>query len=114
MSIVLNSLWRPLCTCGTNSGPRTRDYNDFASARSSPMSRSALLAAGCAIVALNLVVAAQQPQPSQSPVFRLAIDLVHLDVSVLDRDRRPVRGLTEKDFTVLEDGQPQPIVVFSA
>jgi VWFA-related protein len=35
-------------------------------------------------------------------------------VVVLDRDGRPVRGLTKVDFTVLEDGQPQEIVSFEA
>jgi VWFA-related protein len=39
---------------------------------------------------------------------------VHLDVSVLDRNRRPVRGLTPADFTILENGKPRPISVFSA
>lgn len=50
----------------------------------------------------------------QAPVFRSSVDIVHLDVSVLDSKRVPVRGLTAKDFTVLEDGKPQPIVAFSA
>jgi VWFA-related protein len=55
---------------------------------------------------------AQRPQPP--PTFRASIDIVHLDVSVLDRNRRPVRGLKPADFTVLDNGQPQPIAVFSA
>jgi VWFA-related protein len=33
---------------------------------------------------------------------------------VLDRNRRPVRGLKPADFTVLDNGTPQPISVFSA
>ena len=37
-----------------------------------------------------------------------------LDVSVLDKDRRPVRGLTAADFTVLEDGKPQDVRTFKA
>ena len=37
-----------------------------------------------------------------------------LDVSVLDKDRRPVRGLTAADFTILEDGKPQDIRTFKA
>jgi VWFA-related protein len=37
-----------------------------------------------------------------------------LDVSVLDRNRRPVRGLTVADFTVLEDGKPRRVVGFTA
>ena len=39
---------------------------------------------------------------------------MQLDVSVLDKDRRPVRGLTAADFTVLEEGKPRQIVGFSA
>jgi VWFA-related protein len=42
------------------------------------------------------------------------VDIVHLDVSVLDGNRQPVLGLTAEDFTVLEDGKPQPILVFDA
>ena len=42
------------------------------------------------------------------------MDLVHLDVSVLDRDRRPVKGLTAEDFTVFEQGEPQRVAAFSA
>lgn len=40
--------------------------------------------------------------------------MVRLDVSVLDKNRRPVRNLTAADFTVLEEGEPRPIVAFSA
>ncbi len=76
------------------------------------MSRPVGLALGCAIALLS-VVSAQQP-PAQTPVFRTSVDLVHLDVSVLDKDRRPVRGLTAADFTVLEDGKPQAVTAFVA
>ena len=61
-------------------------------------------------VAVSLTVLAAQ----QTPVFRTAVDLVHLDVSVLDKNRHPVRGLTAADFTVLEDNKPQGIVAFTA
>ena len=54
-----------------------------------------------------------QQSPQAPPVFRAGIDLVQVDVSVLDKDRRPVRGLTAADFTVLEDGKPQKIEAFS-
>ena len=50
---------------------------------------------------------------SQAPVFKSKIEIVQLDVSVLDKHRQPVKGLTERDFTVLEDGRPQKIVGFS-
>ena len=79
------------------------------------MFRPAVFTAGCCAAVFTLSVAAQQPQPGQKPpVFRSTVDLVHLDVSVLDKDRRPVRGLTAADFTITEDSDPQPIVAFSA
>lgn len=69
-------------------------------------------------VLLAPAVAGQAPaSPSpQTPVarFESRIDLVMLDVSVLDRDRRPVRGLAAADFTVYEDGVAQPISTFTA
>jgi VWFA-related protein len=71
------------------------------------MSR-AVVAAGLVCLA-GISVSALQP-----PQFRTGVDLVHLDVSVLDRDRRPVRGLTAADFTILEDGVPQELSVFTA
>lgn len=63
------------------------------------------------LLAAALVSAAQQTAP---PQFRSSVDLVHLDVSVLDRDRRPVRGLTATDFEVFEEGRPQTVQAFSA
>lgn len=64
------------------------------------------------VVALSMAItSAQSPQP---PQFRAAVDLVHLDVSVLDKNRRPVRGLTAADFIVLEDGKPQVVSTFTA
>jgi len=44
--------------------------------------------------------------------FRSGVDLVHVDVSVFDDARQPVRGLTAEDFTVLEVGKPQRILTF--
>ena len=52
-----------------------------------------------AAVALLLVLANGQAQP---PRFRTGVDVVELDVTILDRDRRPVRGLTAAHFMILE------------
>jgi VWFA-related protein len=60
----------------------------------------------CAVAAMGVSVWASAPQ------FRSRVDLVHLDVSVLDRDRRPVLDLTPDDFTVFENGKPQPVSAF--
>jgi VWFA-related protein len=68
------------------------------------------------VVAVSLCTMAPRPMSgeSQLPQFRAGVDLVHLDVSVLDNGRRPVRGLTAADFEIFEDGKPQPISTFSA
>jgi VWFA-related protein len=58
--------------------------------------------------------ATTQNPPQAIPRFRTGVELVLLDVSVLDADRRPVRGLTAGDFIVVEDGRPQNIASFSA
>ena len=70
----------------------------------------------CAWCLATLMPPVQSPllQGPPPPVFRAAIDLVHLDVSVLDKNRHPVRDLKASDFTISEDGKPQPIVAFSA
>ena len=53
----------------------------------------------------------QQPEPpAQQPIFRVGADVIRLDVSVLDKDRKPIHGLTSEDFTVVEEGKPQRVV----
>jgi VWFA-related protein len=51
--------------------------------------------------------------PQQQPVFRTGVDVIRLDVSVLDKDRQPIRGLTMEDFSVFEDGKLQTLVAVS-
>jgi VWFA-related protein len=55
-----------------------------------------------------------QAQDQSLPTFRSGVDIVELDVTVVDRNRRPVRGLTAADFVVLEEGVPRPIYSFVA
>jgi VWFA-related protein len=64
------------------------------------------------ILAVSFALSAQQPA-SPSQTFRSGVDVVHVDVSVLDNDRNPVRGLRPDDFVVREDGKVRPIVVFT-
>jgi VWFA-related protein len=56
----------------------------------------------------------QAAQQQPAPRYRTGVDLVAVDVSVLDHDRRPVHGLTIDDFTILENGKPQSIAAFTA
>ena len=64
-----------------------------------------------ALLSLIALLATQQPSGPQA-TFRTGVDVVQLDVSVLDKDRKPVRGLTASDFTILEDGKARPLVAF--
>jgi VWFA-related protein len=48
------------------------------------------------------------------PRFRSGVDVVQFTVTVLDRERRPVTGLTATDFDVLVDGKPRPLAAFAA
>ena len=65
--------------------------------------------------------AAQQAQPTIAPAdtpvqnqppIRVTTGLVHLVVTVTDRQHDLVTDLDEKDFTILENGVPQPITFF--
>jgi len=77
------------------------------------MTRDRLVVSAWLVLA-GAALAAQQPQqPAPTPQFRSATDLVLLDVSVIDKARKPVRGLTAADFTVLDDGVPQTIATFA-
>ncbi len=50
----------------------------------------------------------------QAPVFPSQAEIVTVDVLVLDRDGKPVPGLTRADFVVKEDGRPQTVTAFEA
>lgn len=61
--------------------------------------------------------AAQAPsqRPTPEPLtFASDVRMIRLDVSVVDRAGRPVRGLMAEDFRVLEDGKPVELSVFEA
>lgn len=67
-----------------------------------------------AVVALAALTLVAGLYAQQRPVFKGRIDLMQLDVTVLDKDGRPVRGLTKDHFTLLEDKTPQVIQGFTA
>ena len=57
------------------------------------------------------LVAAERIQ--QTPVFRARTEIVQIDVTVLDRDRRPISGLAPTDFVLIDEGKPQEITAFA-
>jgi VWFA-related protein len=75
---------------------------------------SAAAVGAMALVGSSVQLVSQDRSAAPPPTFRTGIDLVYVDVSVLDRDRRPVRGLQATDFVVREDGRTRPIAAFSA
>lgn len=85
--------------------------------------------AGCAALAAIAGLGAQAPatrtppaaapqgqtpasQVPPQPTFRAGISFVRVDVIVSDSDGHPVTDLTQADFEVLEDGQPQKVETF--
>lgn len=50
----------------------------------------------------------------EHPTFPSGIALVKVDVVVVDRDGKPVRGLTSADFRVFDEGRERPVVSFEA
>jgi Ca-activated chloride channel homolog len=71
------------------------------------------------IPAAALSVAAQKPKPSPTPIpedpnkVTVTIRRVRLPITVTDKKGQFVPGLTQSDFTILEDKVPQTIETFS-
>jgi VWFA-related protein len=74
-----------------------------------------------AIVSALSVISAQerppdkpQEKPPEKPhLFRAAVDVVSLNVTVVDGQNRYVTDLKEQDFVVLEDGARQELLFFN-
>ena len=58
------------------------------------------------------VLRAQQQKPDAT--FRATVDLVNFGVSVVDKQGKPVTGLTQDDFEIVEAGKKQSVQFFSA
>ena len=77
------------------------------------MSRTASFALIALLAQTTSSPGTQSPGTPQAS-FRAGIELIQVDVSVLGEDGHPVRGLTQADFTILEDGKPRPVASFAA
>jgi Ca-activated chloride channel family protein len=66
------------------------------------------------VLALAVVAAAMVTLRAQQPMFRATVDLVHFGVSVVDKQGKPISGLSKDDFEVVEAGKKQAIQYFSA
>src|SRR6185503_2087221 len=80
--------------------------------------RNLFAVATCVVAALAAVAAQERPpsqpsqtsEPIQGPSFRTGIDLVAVDVSVVDRNGKPVDDLLPPDFVVKIDGSTRRVV----
>ncbi len=57
-------------------------------------------------------LAPAKPPARSRTTLRSAVNLVEIDVQVTDRDGKSIKGLTQAQFTVTEDGKPQKISTF--
>jgi VWFA-related protein len=69
-----------------------------------PIPLAALLALGGAV----------SPRAQEPPTFARDVELVRVDVVVTGEGGLPVKGLTREQFTLLDEGKPQPIETFEA
>ena len=65
-----------------------------------------------AIFTLSSLGAGQNPSAPAAPTLHVYSRETIVDVLVTDDKGQPVRGLNQSDFTVEEDGKPQPIRSF--
>jgi Ca-activated chloride channel family protein len=63
----------------------------------------------CLLLCASLALA-----QSSAPLFKADVNLQSIAVQVTDKEGRDVRGLSARDFTILEDGHPQTISFFGA
>jgi VWFA-related protein len=67
------------------------------------------------LTAVAPTFALPQTEPTKTPVReRAEVVLVEVPVRVVDRDGKPIRGLTRNDFELFDEGKRQEIVGFDA
>ena len=76
-----------------------------------PSSFPSIIVAGVLLLPSNFSLLASGPQ--ERPTFKAESELVVLHVSVRDRRGRYITGLERDAFTVIDDGKPQTLEMFS-
>ncbi|MGA3190037.1 MAG: VWA domain-containing protein [Bryobacteraceae bacterium] len=66
----------------------------------------------CILLTLFAFSATAQQPPGDVAKFSTRRDLVIVDVTVKDKAGKPIDNLTQKDFSVFEDGKQQQITIF--
>lgn len=71
--------------------------------------------AGLAVLAATTAIASAPQAPADEPalMLRSTTRLVQVEVIVRGKDAKPVSGLTQNDFEIREEGQPQQIRFFN-
>src|SRR6266446_10295403 len=78
------------------------------------ITRAGVLVLSICASAILVQAQVQQSSSDSSTVIRATTRLVQVDVVVTDSSGHPVKDhLSEKDFTILEDGKPQKVSFFS-
>ena len=65
------------------------------------------------VTAAALCALAATPAAATGQVFRAGVETVRVGVAVVDRAGQPVATLAREDFTLLEDGRPQDLQLFT-
>jgi VWFA-related protein len=76
------------------------------------MHGSAALLVSALTLALTAPLVTEAPPQDDQPRFRASVDVVTIAAVVRDQQGRTVSSLKKDDFTVLDGGQPRPIVEF--
>jgi len=99
---------------------RLPNYNPFSMSARVTSFLFKYLSLAVVIAAAALSVVAQKPKPSPTPIpedpqgtVKVAIRRVRLPITVTDKKGQFVPGLTQSDFTIMEDKVPQTIETFS-
>ena len=67
--------------------------------------------AAALLLSWMMIAGAQQPRQDAPAVFRTSTQLVVEAVAVMDRNGKPIEGLTAGDFAITENGVPQTVSI---